>query len=138
MSEENLKTSSNAQRKKNITEALTRLETEAEILKSKKDKIGLEYEKFQDSVMGNSEGKRKDGELSIFGDVKDSQEKINDYHDQLFSEDGLEIKINNFSLAIENAKKTSISIQEEIVKFKTEVGDSAKETNSTKDAAVAA
>jgi len=139
MSEENLKTSSNAQRKKSITEALTRLEAEAESLKTKKDKLSLEYEKFQDDVIGNSEGKRKDGELSILGDVKDSQVKINEYHDHLFSEeDGLKVKINNFFLEIENAQKNSTSTQEDIIKLKAEASDSTKEVNSTKDSAIAA
>jgi len=140
MSEGSIKISSNTQRKKNLTEALARLENDVENLNNQKNQIGLGYEKFQDEVIGNGDGIKKDGKLSILGDVKDSQKKINDYYNHLFENEddkkSLEDKINSFSSEIEEAKKDAVSTQEEINESKIKTDEVVAEINSTKDVAI--
>ena len=136
MSEENSKASSSAARKKSIAEALTRLETEAQNLENKKNEICLELDNLQEEITGSNEGRKKDGEPSILADVRNSQIKINEYYNELFSkENGLKIKISNLSLEIETAKEDSIIAQEEIIKLGVDANTSTDKINLIKNAA---
>lgn len=134
MSEENIKIPNTKERKKKISEALDVLESELRGLEKRKIQIHSEYDNFHNDVVGDSDGKKVDGNLSILGDVKDSQTKITEYYNDIFSsgegETGIEAKIDGFLLKIESVEKNALASQEKINAAEANVDNSKEEVEA--------
>jgi hypothetical protein len=72
-------------------------------------------------VFGDTEGKNGDGEDAILPNIQDSEKEINDYYNKLVSKDGIESKINEYKINIEQSKIDVEGIKDDIINSQTEI-----------------